>query len=95
MFDYTHFVHGIISLLTSLLQLYMWIVIIRVLLSWINLDPGNPVVVFLRGITDPAIDSLRRVLPPFFWSTGLDFTPLILILLLQIVVLLLESFRLG
>ena len=78
----------------SLLYLYMWVVIIRVLISWINPDPYNPIVQFLRMVTDPAIDRTRRLLPRFFWSTGIDFTPLILILLLQVAMLLLESVQL-
>lgn len=95
MFDFSFFTGGLIGLVTSILQLYMWVIIIRVLVSWINPDPNNPIVGFLRGITDPAIDALRRVLPTFFWSTGLDFTPLILIVLLQVAMLFLRSLRLG
>jgi len=93
LFDYGGFTNGVIGLIRSLLNIYMWIVIIRVLISWINPDPNNPIVQFLHGITDPAIDGLRRVLPSFFWSTGLDFTPLILIILLQVVMLFLDSLR--
>ena len=93
MFDYGSFTNGVIGLIRGLLQIYLWVVIIRVLISWINPDPNNPIVHFLRGITDPAIDALRRVLPRFFWSTGLDFTPLILILLLQVAMLFLDSLR--
>ncbi|MCC7263778.1 MAG: YggT family protein [Candidatus Latescibacteria bacterium] len=71
----------------------MWVIIIRVLISWINPDPFNPIVQFLRGITDPALDAMRRIMPRFLWSTGLDFTPLLLILLLQVLMLFLKSFR--
>ena len=71
----------------------MWVIIIRVLISWINPDPYNPIVQFLRGVTDPAIDGVRRFVPGFLYSTGLDFSPLILILLFQLVILFLESFR--
>ena len=93
MFDYGSFTNGVIGLIRGLLQLYLWVIIIRVLISWINPDPNNPIVQFLRGVTDPAIDALRRILPRFFWSSGLDFTPLILILLLQVAMLFLESLR--
>ena len=61
--------------------------------NWINPDPYNPIVQFLRSITDPAIDALRRLLPRFLWSTGLDFTPLILIILIQVLMLFLENLR--
>ena len=91
MFDYSNFFMGVKGLVISLIGLYRWVVVIRVLISWINPDPYNPIVQFLRSVTDPAIDALRRVMPNFLWSTGLDFTPLILILLLQVVVMFLES----
>ena len=78
MFDFSFFGNGIVGLIHSVIQLYRWIVVVRVLISWINPDPNNSIVRFLCGVTDPAIDKLRSVLPRFFWSTGLDFTPLIL-----------------
>ena len=91
MFDYSNFFMGVKGLIISLIGLYRWVVVIRVLISWINPDPYNPIVQFLRSVTDPAIEALRRVMPNFLWSTGLDFTPLILILLLQVIVMFLES----
>lgn len=94
MFNFSGFSNGVIGLIHSLIQLYMLIILIRVIVSWINLDPYNPIVQFLRGITDPAINALRRVLPRFFWSSGLDFTPLILIIILQLIMLFLENLHL-
>ena len=91
MFDYSGFSSGIIGILSGLVNLYMWVVIIRVLISWINPDPYNPIVQFLRGVTDPAIETIRRFVPNFLWSTGLDFTPLLLIVFLQVVILFLQS----
>jgi YggT family protein len=93
LFDFGGFTNGVIGLLRSLLTVYMWIVIIRVLISWINPDPYNPIVQFLRGVTEPLLGGLRRVLPRFFWSSGLDFTPLILILLIQVAQLALDHLR--
>lgn len=91
MFDTGGFLNGVIGIFSSLISVYKWVVIIRVLISWINPDPYNPIVQFLRGVTDPALDGLRRFVPNFLWSTGLDFTPLILIILLQVVVMALDS----
>ena len=93
MFDHSYFAGGVIGIVASLIHIYMWVIIIRVLISWINPDPYNPIVQFLRGITDPALDAMRRIMPRFLWSTGLDFTPLLLILLLQVLMLFLKSFR--
>ncbi|MFH1569505.1 MAG: YggT family protein [Gemmatimonadota bacterium] len=94
MFDHTSFMAGVLGIFISLISIYMWVVIIRVLISWINPDPYNPIVQFLRGVTDPALDGIRRFVPRFLWSTGLDFTPLLLILALQVLMMALRSIRL-
>ena len=92
-FDHNSFIAGVLGILISLINIYMWVVIIRVLISWINPDPYNPIVQFLRGITDPALNAVRRFVPSFLWSTGLDFTPLLLIIVLQILIMALQSLR--
>ena len=90
MLDYGGFFMDIKGLIAGLIETYMYVVLIRVVISWINPDPHNPIVQFLRGVTDPAIEAVRRIVPSFLWATGLDFTPLILILLLQAVIMLLN-----
>ena len=92
-FNSSDFFMGVKGLIISLIGLYKWVVVIRVLISWLNPDPYNPIVQFLRSVTDPAIEGLRRMLPRFLWSSGLDFTPLVLILLLQIAMTALNSFQ--
>jgi YggT family protein len=92
-FDYPNFAAGVIGIIRSLLSVYMWVVIIRVLISWISPDPYNPIVQILRGVTDPPLNALRRLLPSAMWQTGLDFSPLILIVLLQVIMLLLDNIR--
>jgi YggT family protein len=82
---------GVIGIFSSLVSIYKWVVVVRVLISWINPDPYNPIVQFLRGVTDPALDAMRRFVPKFMWSTGLDFTPLLLIIMLQVIVMALDS----
>ncbi len=60
------------------LTLYMWIVIIRALLSWVNPDPYNPIVQFLHRVTDPLMDQIRRLIP--MSGMGIDFSPIIVIM---------------
>ena len=93
MFDFGSFFGGVKELIVGLIEIYCWVVVARVLISWINPDPYNPIVQFLRGVTDPAIETVRRFMPNFLWSTGLDFTPLILILLLRVIIMFLASIR--
>jgi YggT family protein len=93
-FDHSSFAADVRNIIVGILNVYFWIIFARVLISWFSPDPYNPIVQFLRAVTDPAIEGLRRFVPRFLWSTGLDFTPLILILLLQIVISLLNNIRL-
>lgn len=63
--------------LDMLLRVYMWIIIIRALISWVSPDPSNPIVQFLRSATDPLLYRVRRWLPVSFG--GIDFSPIIVI----------------
>ena len=80
MFILSNFVKSLATILHILLNLYMWIFIIRALISWVNPDPYNPIVRFLYNITDPVMDRVRRYLPLNFG--GIDITPMIIILAL-------------
>jgi YggT family protein len=67
-----------------LLGLYSWVIIAAALITWVSPDPRNPIVLFLRQVTEPVLAPVRRFLPP--WKTGgLDFSPLIVILAIQFV----------
>lgn len=63
-------------LVEYVLWAYMWIIIIRALISWVNPDPWNPVVQFLHRVTDPVLRPIQRRLP----RTGIDFSPVVVIL---------------
>ncbi len=91
MFDFGGFFADIKGLITGLITIYSYVVLIRVLISWFNPNPHNPLVQFLRGVTDPALDTVRSFLPRFFWSTGIDFTPIVLFFLLKLVVVFLNN----
>jgi YggT family protein len=66
------------QILHIVLNLYMWVIIARALLSWVNPDPYNPIVRFLYNITEPVLYAIRRRVPMFFG--GIDFSPMIVIL---------------
>lgn len=94
MFDLGHFFNGIVGLVDGILNLYMWVIIIRAFVSWIRPDPYNPIVQFLYRVTDPFLNVIRRYLPQSLWSTGIDFSPLVGILLIVVVRLFITSIRL-
>ena len=64
--------------LSGLLQIYVWIVIIATLLTWIRPDPYNPIVRTLYGMTEPVFDWVREHLPVYFG--GLDLSPIVVII---------------
>jgi YggT family protein len=61
------------------LNIYMWILIARALLSWVSPDPYNPIVRFLYNVTEPVLFRVRRTLP-FAYASGIDLSPMIVIL---------------
>lgn len=76
--------NDMIAFIGWLLDLYSWVVIAAALITWVSPDPRNPVVMFLRQLTEPVLAPIRRLLPP--WKTGgLDFSPLIVIIAIQFV----------
>ncbi len=80
---------GIGSIVISLINVYIWVIIIAALLSFVNPDPYNPIVQFLYRVTNPAYDFVRRFIRTDF--NGLDFAPLIIIVALQIIIVILQS----
>jgi YggT family protein len=78
MFVVSNFLIAIARILDIGLSLYMYIVIARALISWVNPDPYNPIVRFLNSITEPVLSPIRRKLPPLFG--GMDFSPIVVIL---------------
>jgi YggT family protein len=68
----------LIHVLQVALNIYMWIVIISALISWVNPDPYNPIIRFLRSVTEPVYSAIRKRLP--FPMTTIDFTPMLVIL---------------
>jgi YggT family protein len=59
------------------------LIILRALMTWIpNLDPYNPIVQFLVQTTEPILAPIRALMPR---GIMLDFTPMIAIILLQLV----------
>ncbi len=77
MFIFSNFVGAVASVLQLILTLYMWIIIARALISWVNPDPYNPIVRFLYNATEPLLYRVRRALPVF--AGGLDLSPLIVL----------------
>ena len=78
MFVVSNFLLATAQVLDLVLYLYMWIVIARAVISWVNADPYNPIVRFLYNATEPLLHRIRRSLPIFFG--GIDFSPLVVLI---------------
>lgn len=76
-------ISGLGGIVHSLLTVYIWIVIIGALLTWVRPDPYNPIVQIIYRLTEPAYRALRRLMPTVF--NGLDLSPVILIVLLNVI----------
>ena len=77
MFMFGNFIKAIADLLNFVLSAYIWIIIARAVISWVNADPYNPVVRFLHQVTDPLLNRIRRFVPVM---GGFDLSPMVLIL---------------
>jgi YggT family protein len=72
------------------INIYIWIIIISVILSLLQIDPRQPAVELIRRMTEPAFDFVRKKMP-FLVIGGLDLSPLVLIIVLQLTVSLLSG----
>lgn len=88
MFVLANLVAAIGAAVSVVLTVYLWIVIGRVIVSWVNADPRNPIVRFLYNATEPLLWRVRRFVPPI---GGLDLSPLVLTVALYAVRLFLVS----
>jgi YggT family protein len=78
MFVISNLLIAVARILDIGLTLYMWIVIGRAVVSWVNADPYNPIVRFLYSATEPVLYAVRRRLPVAYG--GIDFSPILVIL---------------
>ena len=78
MFVISNLLIAVARILDIGLTLYMYIIIGRAVVSWVNADPYNPIVRFLYSVTEPVLSAVRRRLPVSY--SGIDFSPILVIL---------------
>ncbi|MGZ8429569.1 MAG: YggT family protein [Candidatus Deferrimicrobiaceae bacterium] len=78
MFVAKNLLFAVAKILDIALSAYMWILIIRAVLTWVNPDPYNPIVRALYSITEPVLSWLRRRFP--LMAGSIDFSPMVAIL---------------
>lgn len=77
-------IYALVQTFHSVINIYIWIVIIASLLSFVRPDPYNPVVQILDRLTSPVMNFIRQKMP-FVVFSGMDLSPLVIILGLQLV----------
>ena len=85
MFIFRNFILAVANVIDIVLTLFMWLIVIRALISWVSPDPFNPIVQFLYRVTDSVLEPVRRRLP---FLGGVDISPMIILL----VIIFLQSF---
>jgi YggT family protein len=81
MFVVNNFMMALANLVDILLTAYIWVLIGRAVISWVNADPRNPIVRFLHEVTEPVLSRIRKSLP--ISMGGIDFSPMILIMIIM------------
>jgi YggT family protein len=76
-------IEAIAVVVDYVLWAYIWIIIARAIISWVNPDPSNPIVRFLYRVTEPVLRPVRYRLPTL--ASGLDLSPLVVILVLYFI----------
>ena len=80
MFVLENLIFALAKIIDIGLTIYMWIIIGRALISWVNPDPYNPIVTFLYRATEPVLAPIRRWIP--LRGMGIDISPIIVILVI-------------
>jgi YggT family protein len=75
MFVFGNLLDALATVIAYVLQIYSWIVIARVVISWVNADPYNPIVRAIYSMTEPVLYRIRRAIPVF--GGGIDFSPIV------------------
>jgi YggT family protein len=73
----------LISLINVVAQLISLLILARAILSWVQVDREQPIVKFIFDVTEPILAPVRNLLPQ---AGMMDFSPLVVLLLLQILI---------
>ena len=84
------FLQAVAGVIDLLLNVYMYLIIGRAIISWVNPDPYNPIVNFLYTATEPVMRIARKIIPPI--GGTLDISPIIVLLLIYFIRILVNQF---
>lgn len=77
------FIVAVAQILDMVINIYIWVIIIASLITWVQPDPYNPIVQILNRLSDPAYRLVKRLIPTVIG--GIDLAPIVIILGLQFI----------
>jgi len=80
MFVASNFLIALAKVIDIALTVYMWMIIFRAVISWVDANPYNKIVVFLYRVTEPVLNPVRRIMP--LRNIGIDISPVVVILVI-------------
>ena len=75
-------------LLRTILYIYLFIIIVQVIISWLNPNVYNPITTIMYQISEPILKPIRQFIPS---SGGLDFSPLVALIIINLLMILIIS----
>ena len=81
MFLVANLLIAVAQVLDYILWAYLWILVARLIISWVNADPSNPLVRFTVSATEPVLERVRRTLPVY--AGGFDLSPIVVWIVIQ------------
>jgi len=74
-----------VRIISAVISIYIWLIIIRAVMSWFNPNYGNPLVQLLVRVTEPILRPARQIVQRFIPSRNFDISPIVVILVLELV----------
>lgn len=87
----SNFIVQILGILSYILTIYGYVIVARVVISWVNADPYNPIVRFIYDITEPVLGRIRRYVP--MSVGGFDFSPILVVLGVWVIQVIITSLQ--
>lgn len=77
-------IHQLIGFIAFGIRIYTFIIIARAIISWVQPNPYNPIVQLLYKLTEPVLFPIRKAMAKYMGGVGIDFSPIVVILLLNV-----------
>lgn len=74
----------LLRIIDVVIMIYIWLIIIRAVMSWFNPNYGNPFVQFLIRVTEPVLGPARQIVQRLIPTRTIDISPIVVILVLEL-----------